>query len=378
MNPSSYYTLDNNDNGNGQSLYWNSEAGTCFAGKNNSTTHCDFTNTGIKNDITRAMISETIHSLKSYKKIPVNVSIYSDEMYHYERYGGTMNDITKNKTWTGKIAVPYPSDYGYAADFKSCQVALKDYDSCSNNNWIFPICSSYYTWLLTPSTRNDATSFTVFRYRPPVQGHWVNSPGSIIDGFVAYSAWGVIPTLYLDSNYDISAGNGTSDNPYQLKIENNQQYTITYNANGGSGAPSNQTKKHGENITLSSVKPTKTGYTFNGWNTSSNGSGTSYSSGGTYSNNSDVTLYAQWQSVSNYTVTVYLQGELINNYTVVPGNNLNDRFVVSSEEEIRYKTCTNGATINATIGRSNNMTVATINVTNITSDTVCNLYYTLI
>lgn len=378
LNPSSYYTLDNNDNGNGQSLYWNSEAGTCFAGKNNSTTHCDFTNTGIKNDITRAMISETIHSLKSYKKIPVNVSIYSDEMYHYERYGGTMNDITKNKTWTGKIAVPYPSDYGYAADFKSCQVALKDYDSCSNNNWIFPICSSYYTWLLTPSTRNDATSFTVFRYRPPVQGHWVNSPGSIIDGFVAYSAWGVIPTLYLDSNYDISAGNGTSDNPYQLKIENNQQYTITYNANGGSGAPSNQTKKHGENITLSSVKPTKTGYTFNGWNTSSNGSGTSYSSGGTYSNNSDVTLYAQWQSVSNYTVTVYLQGELINNYTVVPGNNLNDRFVVSSEEEIRYKTCTNGATINATIGRSNNMTVATINVTNITSDTVCNLYYTLI
>ena len=378
LNPGSYYTLDNNDNGNGQSLYWNSEAGTCFAGKNNATTPCDFTNTGIKNDITRAMISETIHSLKSYKKIPVNVSIYSDEMYHYERYGGTMNDITKNKTWTGKVAIPYPSDYGYAADFKSCQVALKDYDSCSNNNWMFPICSSYYTWLLTPSTRNDATSFTVFRYKPPVQGHFVNSPGRITDGFVTYSAWGVIPTLYLDSNYDISAGNGTSDNPYQLKIENNQQYIITYNANGGNGAPSNQTKKHGENITLSSVKPTKTGYTFTGWNTSSNGSGTSYSSGGTYSNNSNVTLYAQWQSVSSYTVTVYLQGELIDNYTVVPGNNLNTRFGVSSDEEIRYKTCTNGATINATVGRFNNMAVATIDVTNITSDTVCNLYYTLI
>ena len=72
-------------------------------------------------------------------------------------------------------------------------------------------------------------------------------------------------------------------------------YTIKYNANGGSGAPSNQVKEHNKNITLSTSKPTRTGYTFVNWNTSSDGNGTSYSAGATYSGNSDITMYAQWR-----------------------------------------------------------------------------------
>ena len=72
-------------------------------------------------------------------------------------------------------------------------------------------------------------------------------------------------------------------------------YTITYNANGGSGVPSNQVKEHNKNITLSTSKPTRTGYTFVNWNTSSDGTGTSYSAGATYSGNSDITMYAQWR-----------------------------------------------------------------------------------
>ena len=76
---------------------------------------------------------------------------------------------------------------------------------------------------------------------------------------------------------------------------NIKAYTISYNANGGSNAPSNQSKTYGNNISLSSSKPIRTGYTFIGWNTSSNGSGTSYSAGATYSNNANLTLYAQWR-----------------------------------------------------------------------------------
>ena len=71
---------------------------------------------------------------------------------------------------------------------------------------------------------------------------------------------------------------------------------IYYNANGGTGAPSTQTKTYGTNLTLSSTTPTRTGYKFNGWNTKADGSGTSYSAGATYSSNTSVTLYAQWQS----------------------------------------------------------------------------------
>lgn len=72
-------------------------------------------------------------------------------------------------------------------------------------------------------------------------------------------------------------------------------YTISYNANGGSGAPSAQTKIWGTNLTLSSTKPTRTGYTFLGWSTSSIATSATYSAGGSYTSNSAATLYAVWQ-----------------------------------------------------------------------------------
>ena len=71
-------------------------------------------------------------------------------------------------------------------------------------------------------------------------------------------------------------------------------YTISYNANGGSGVPSSQTKDGGIDLTLSGVAPTRAGYLFKGWNTEADGSGTSYASGATFTGNVDTTLYAQW------------------------------------------------------------------------------------
>ena len=76
-------------------------------------------------------------------------------------------------------------------------------------------------------------------------------------------------------------------------------YTVSYNANGGTGAPSSQTKTHGVALTLSSTTPTRatvgnTSYTFNGWNTASDATGTNYSAGGSYTANAAVTLYAKW------------------------------------------------------------------------------------
>lgn len=71
-------------------------------------------------------------------------------------------------------------------------------------------------------------------------------------------------------------------------------YTITYNANGGSGAPSSQTKNYGSSIKLSTTKPTRTNYNFKGWATSENGS-VVYASGAIYSSNSNITLYAVWE-----------------------------------------------------------------------------------
>lgn len=74
-------------------------------------------------------------------------------------------------------------------------------------------------------------------------------------------------------------------------------YTIKYSANGGSGAPSSQTKWYGKALTLSSTKPTRTGYTFQGWATSASGS-VAYAAGASYTANASVTLYAVWKAIT--------------------------------------------------------------------------------
>lgn len=72
-------------------------------------------------------------------------------------------------------------------------------------------------------------------------------------------------------------------------------WTITYNANGGSGAPGNQTKKYDTTLTLSSTKPTRQNYTFKGWATSASATTSQYYAGGSYTANAGATLYAVWQ-----------------------------------------------------------------------------------
>lgn len=73
-------------------------------------------------------------------------------------------------------------------------------------------------------------------------------------------------------------------------------YTISYNANGGSGAPASQTKTHGTALTLSNTIPTRTGYTFLGWSTSSTATTATYSAGSSFTTNANTTLYAVWKA----------------------------------------------------------------------------------
>ena len=81
--------------------------------------------------------------------------------------------------------------------------------------------------------------------------------------------------------------------------------TITFNANGGSGSVDAISTYVGVANTIPSNSPTRTGYTFNGWNTASDGSGTAYATGSTITPTGDVTLYAQWK-------TTYVKPEIQN------------------------------------------------------------------
>ncbi|WP_379965023.1 InlB B-repeat-containing protein [Epilithonimonas sp. UC225_85] len=83
-------------------------------------------------------------------------------------------------------------------------------------------------------------------------------------------------------------------------------YTLTYNANGGTGtAPSAVSNPSGTVITLPSTTLTRSGYTFSGWNVNSIGNGTNYNSGANYSMpGANTTLYARWA----YTITYNANG----------------------------------------------------------------------
>ena len=192
----------------GGSLYWNAKSGTCYNGENNATTSCNFTSTGLKNPETRKLIAETTYYTRGH-----NYSgIYVDAMYDKERVSGTVVNATPSRktSWTGKVAIPYPSDYGYAADLSLCQQNLHGYNNsgCTANNWMKSIITNNganYGWLLTPSSDSGCDAWRVV------------SSGIGNYDFASY-ANGVVPVLSLISELGIGPGTGTSSSPYQLSV----------------------------------------------------------------------------------------------------------------------------------------------------------------
>ena len=95
----------------------------------------------------------------------------------------------------------------------------------------------------------------------------------------------------------VTTGAGAIDSSDETTINN---YTIKYDMNGGTGSIADQTKVQNIPLTLSEVKPERTGYTFIGWSTSKTATEKEYSSGSTYTANAGATLYAVWK-VNSYT-----------------------------------------------------------------------------
>lgn len=112
-------------------------------------------------------------------------------------------------------------------------------------------------------------------------------------------------TGYDFQGWGTSVGDTTVDYQPEGKYEANaaitlyaiwklKTYTVSFNANGGTGAPASQTKTYDVDLTLSSTKPTKPNYNFKGWSTSDSSTTVAYNSGGSYTANANITLYAVW------------------------------------------------------------------------------------
>ena len=135
-------------------------------------------------------------------------SVSALNMYNAER--GTLHisnpsdGKTRTNTWDGKIALMYPSDYGYASTGAACRNSLYGCDDADSkaNNWLF---NSAYQWTLSPYS---GTVLSVFH---------VNSRGRV--GYSsANSAYGVRPALFLKSDVVIAGGTGTESDPYEISL----------------------------------------------------------------------------------------------------------------------------------------------------------------
>ena len=85
------------------------------------------------------------------------------------------------------------------------------------------------------------------------------------------------------------------------------EHTVTYDANGGTFAPSPQIKYYKGKLLLSEGEPMREGYTFKGWGTSSSATDAVYQPGDEYKPDADITLYAIWERIS-YSITYDANG----------------------------------------------------------------------
>ena len=189
---------------------------TYYSGSTGTTTTTVQTSTiGIK-DSTRNMISETMWYLRGWN----STSVFVDQMYEYERITGSVYS-GRQTSWTGKIALAYPSDYGYATDFNLCKSQLSGYfdsfgyadSNCTIvDNWMKSIITNNgnnYGWLLTFDSDDSSIVWSIS------EEGGVNAANYDYGGNTEFPGY-VTPVLYLDSELEIKSGDGSSSIPYQL------------------------------------------------------------------------------------------------------------------------------------------------------------------
>ena len=191
----------------GGSLYWNGKSGTCYASSNNGTTSCNLTYAGLT-DAAKLMIGDAkwyIGGSSTYDGVTSTI--------FYTRERGTTVYSGHSTSWTGKVGLMYPSDYGYATsggnstNRASCMAKAlynwddSSYSDCKNNDWLYN--SSQNQWTISPGA--DGSNH-VFR---------VDSAGYVLFT-TAHYALAVRPVVHLKSTIKVISGTGSSTDPFIL------------------------------------------------------------------------------------------------------------------------------------------------------------------
>ena len=211
----------------GGSLYWNSGSGTCYSEYNNTTVSCSFTSTGIKDKLKNLIdnvswglgtvdgITSFFHNVSTVKSYEFERSTNTGKICDGKYQGGVYctDTVERTTTWTGKVGLMYPSDYGYAIsngntiDRSKClNVAMRSWESdlnfCYENNWLTK--DDEFTLTPSPRTEFDHDIFCIHN--------------KIIDSYSAKAYLNVRPVVYLKSSVKITSGDGSESNPYTLSV----------------------------------------------------------------------------------------------------------------------------------------------------------------
>ena len=147
----------------------------------------------------------TINEVYSRDEISVPCQEYSRFPAYVSRKGGK---LWPNNSGTGSsnVSIMYVSDYGYTAN--SCNWSKSIRSSANSSNWFYiTLNHNSDEWLLSPSPE----SYNDVNYL---------STNGVIASMTTYNSGSVRPTIYLKSQVIIYDGNGSSENPYRLKLEN--------------------------------------------------------------------------------------------------------------------------------------------------------------
>jgi uncharacterized repeat protein (TIGR02543 family) len=197
----------------------------------------------------------------------------------------------KGDLWNnGVVQWSVYADWSYNSDSYGCTYTCSgiyissNYLTARNSAMNWSITMAGQTWSGTNSAPGVTRGSTV-----KIAGDWSKwVPRTQSSQTFTLSVWANVPS------YSAYAG-GVTGTATASALGPLASHTVTFNANGGSGAPGNQTKWYGTILTLSSTVPTRQNYEFLGWGTSSTATTVSYSAGAQYGDDADITLYAVWK-----------------------------------------------------------------------------------
>lgn len=189
----------------------------------------------------------------------------------------------------------------------------------SDPNGTITSCNLYVQDAAIYGTSANVTSY-IYYYNGSIQydyDTYSGPPGSSFSYYLAsapsktgysFNGWGTSSSSSSGSAAGAKKTGYYGDDEYWYATWKINTYTINYVLNGGSGTTS-ATKTYGQNLTLST--PSREGYTFLGWDTSSSAATVIYQPGASYTSNASITLYAVWKVLS-YDVTFFNSKDGIN------------------------------------------------------------------